>query len=78
MSRAERVDVLLNGIKHECETAQKEIFDYMEQRDNLRAENAKLRKFAALAWQTMTRNEPMFVWKDMVEDARELGIEVGA
>ena len=39
-------------------------------------ENAKLREFATLAWQILTRNEPMHVWQGMVDDARELGIEV--
>ncbi len=42
---------------------------------NDRDKNAKLREFATLAWRIMTRNEPLFVWKDMVEDARELRIE---
>ena len=41
----------------------------------LRLENAKLREFAALAWQIMTRNEPLHVWQGMVDDARELGLE---
>ena len=39
-------------------------------------ENTKLRKFATLAWQIMTHNEPMHVWQGMVDDARKLGIEV--
>lgn len=44
--------------------------------EEAQAENAKLRKFATLAWQLLKRNEPNFVWQDMVEGASELGIEV--
>ena len=39
-------------------------------------QNDKLREFATLAWQVLTRNEPLYVWQGMVDDARELGIEV--
>lgn len=49
-----------------------------EQQDEiatLKDKNAKLRKFATLAWQVLTRNEPLFVWQGMVDDARELGLE---
>ena len=41
-----------------------------------RDENAKLREFSKSTWRVITYNEPLWVWKDMEADARELGIEV--
>lgn len=35
----------------------------------------RLRMFAATVWGLLTRNEPRFVWADMEERAKELGIE---
>ena len=49
---------------------------YEQSRDDLEAENAKLRDFANRLWVLLSRNEPCFVWKGMVEEARDLGIEV--
>ena len=43
---------------------------------DLEAENAKLREFAAETWELLTCNEPVFVWKELQEKARELGVEV--
>lgn len=39
-------------------------------------ENAKLRDLADRLWQIVTRNEPRFVWAEMVDEARDAGIEV--
>lgn len=52
-----------------------EMTELMDENDKLKLENAKLRKFATLAWQVLIRNEPLLVWQGMVNDARELGIK---
>lgn len=49
--------------------------EILDENSRLKAENAKLRDFARSAWQVLTHNEPLFVWKDMEADARELGID---
>lgn len=50
--------------------------DDAENARQIMGENAKLRDFARSAWQVLTHNEPLWVWKDMETDAHELGIEV--
>lgn len=40
------------------------------------AEISKLRRFAAVVWEMLTKNEPMFVWQGLADEAHELGVEV--
>ena len=65
-----------NDMQRHCDNQRKRIVELEAIHARDKDENAKLREFATLAWQVLTRNEPLYVWQGMVNDARELGIEV--
>jgi hypothetical protein len=44
--------------------------------EDAKGKDAKLREFAAEAWELLTCNEPNFVWSGLQKKASELGIEV--
>lgn len=76
MSRPERVGRLLRQIEHETQAEFDEHTELFNLNNQLKAENAELRKFATEVWELLTCNEPNFVWSGLQKKARELGIEV--
>lgn len=49
---------------------------WMARAARFESENAKLREFAIKTWELLTCNEPTFVWKNLQDEARELGVEI--